>query len=225
MTTGLICLQGGREFTPDCSEMDAEVLSRSGAGGANRPVVVLAGAARVGSDYDGAVARATAHYRRLGATVVGVPDPRADLAGALGALHAEVGLVVLPGGSPTALIDVLLGSTPEIGERLIELAENGTAISGASAGAMALCEYCVLPERQKRRQLAVTYGLALAEGVALPHWTLGDDRWPLPDDVHLWGLPECGGVLIDGHALEGVGAGEAAFRHAGTDWRSVIRAR
>ena len=44
--TGVLCLQGGRELTPPCAEMDAAVLARS-----NGRVVVLAGAARIGSDY------------------------------------------------------------------------------------------------------------------------------------------------------------------------------
>ena len=68
---GAICLQGGRELTPSCDEMDRAVLERC-----SGSVVVLAGAARPGSDYAGASARTVAHYRRLGVTVEIVPDPR-----------------------------------------------------------------------------------------------------------------------------------------------------
>jgi len=38
--TGVICLQGGREFTTECREMDAEVLRLAG----SDRVAVLAGA-------------------------------------------------------------------------------------------------------------------------------------------------------------------------------------
>ncbi|MEL6891432.1 MAG: Type 1 glutamine amidotransferase-like domain-containing protein [Actinomycetota bacterium] len=221
---GLLCLQGGREFTADCREMDAAVLRQSDTGGVDRPVVVLAGAARVGSDYRGACERAARHYRSLGASVEIVPDPRTDLAGALASLHVDVGLVVLPGGSPASLIDVLLGSTAAIGDRILELHADGAALSGASAGAMAMCEYCVLPERRSRRT-TVTHGLGLAEGVALPHWEPGTGRWSLPDEVHLWGLPECGGVVVDvDGTTEAVGQGKPSFRMAATGWVPVIRA-
>ncbi len=56
--TGVLCLQGGRELTPPCEEMDRTVLERS-----DGSVVVLAGAARPGSDYAGASKRTVAHYR------------------------------------------------------------------------------------------------------------------------------------------------------------------
>ena len=45
-TSGPICLQGGRELTPPCDDMDRLVLERC-----SGTVVVLAGAARPGSDY------------------------------------------------------------------------------------------------------------------------------------------------------------------------------
>ena len=86
---GVLCLQGGRELTPPCEEMDRSVLERSGG-----EVVVLAGAARPGSDYAGASARTVAHYRTLGAAVSVVPDPRDDVFAALDALTDDVGLIV-----------------------------------------------------------------------------------------------------------------------------------
>ncbi|MEM1331971.1 MAG: Type 1 glutamine amidotransferase-like domain-containing protein [Actinomycetota bacterium] len=220
---GVLCLQGGREFTPECREMDGEVLRRARAGSPERPVVVLAGAARVGSDHAGAVARAVEHYESLGAVARGVTDPRHDARATLDELHDEIGLIVLPGGSPSSLIDVLFADDALVGRRLVELHERGVGISGASAGAMAMCEFCVLPDRGRRGRVAVAHGLGLVEGVALPHWTPGDPRWELPDDVHLWGLPECGGVVIEGDATAAVGAGAPSFRHAGAGWLPVIR--
>ena len=213
---GAICLQGGRELTPSCDEMDRAVLERC-----SGTVVVLAGAARPGSDYAGASARTVAHYRRLGVTVEVIPDPRDDHPAALAALGDGTGLVVLPGGSPGGLLDVLTtraANTPTIAERLVALWATGTAISGASAGAMVLCAHTATPDRPA----GLADGLDLVPGVAIPHWSPGSERrWSLPDAL-LWGLPECGGVLIDGDSMIAVGQGVASIRTAG-GWTAIDR--
>jgi hypothetical protein len=215
-TGGAICLQGGRELTPACDEMDRTVLERC-----SGTVVVLAGAARPGSDYAGASARTVSHYRRLGITVEVIPDPRDDHPAALAALGDGTGLVVLPGGSPGGLLDVLTiapADAPTVAERLVALWSTGTAISGASAGAMVLCTQTATPDRS----VGLTAGLDLVPGVAIPHWSPGSERrWSLPDTL-LWGLPECGGVLIDGHSMIGVGQGVASIRTAGS-WTPIDR--
>jgi hypothetical protein len=214
--SGVICLQGGRELTPGCDEMDRAVLERC-----TGPVVVLAGAARPGSDYAGASARTVTHYMRLGITVEVIPDPRDDHHAALAALDDAIGLVVLPGGSPGGLLDVLTagaGDAPTIAERLVALWSTGTAISGASAGAMVLCAHTATPDRSA----GLAAGLDLVPGLAIPHWSPGSERrWPLPDTL-LWGLPECGGVLIDGNSMIGVGQGTASIRAAGA-WSAIGR--
>ena len=214
--SGAICLQGGRELTPACDEMDRAVLERcSGA------VVVLAGAARPGSDYAGASERTVTHYRRLGVEIDVVPDPRTDHAAALAALGDQTGLVVLPGGSPGGLLDVLTtgpAGAPTIATRLLALWSSGTAISGASAGAMVLCARTATPDRPDGHAA----GLGLVPGVAIPHWSPGSERrWSLPDTL-LWGLPECGGVLIDATTMLGVGQGTASIRVAGS-WTAIDR--
>ena len=180
------------------------------------PVAVLAGAARVGSDYDGASDRARRHYEGLGADVIVVPDPRGDVAAGLAELSDDVALVVLPGGSPRSLRDVLTGA---IERRLLEMFALGTAISGASAGAMVSCEQMVDPSEGR-----LVDGLALVPGLALPHWSPGTDRgWRVPDDLDLWGLPECGGVLVEpGVEPLAVGQGTPAHRVDGA-WRSLPR--
>jgi hypothetical protein len=38
----------------------------------------------------------------------------------------------------------------------------------------------------------------------------------------LWGLPECGGVLIDGDSMIGVGQGAASIRVSGA-WTAIDR--
>jgi len=214
---GPICLQGGRELTSPCDEMDRMVLDRC-----DGTVVVLAGAARPGSDYAGASARTVVHYARLGAEVTTIPDPRAGHADALATLGDDVGLIVLPGGSPGGLLDVLThrptGIEPTIGERLVALWGAGAGISGASAGAMVLCAQTARPDQSG----GLASGLGLVPGLAVPHWSPGSERrWSLPDAV-LWGLPECGGVLIEAGSMIGVGRGAASVRVDGT-WQAVDR--
>ncbi len=219
MNAGVICLQGGRELTPPCDEMDRAVLERC-----TGTVVVIAGAARRGSDYAGASARTVAHYARLGAEVHVVADPRDGHDAALAALGDDVGLIVLPGGSPAGLLDVLThrpaGSESSIAERLIALWSAGAAISGASAGAMVLCTQTAMPGRAG----GLATGLDLAPGVAIPHWSPGSERrWTLPDTL-VWGLPECGGVLVEGDSMLGVGQGSASVRRDGS-WHTIDRRR
>lgn len=181
-------------------------------------VGVLAGAARIGSDYDGAVGRATRHYEHFDVEMVAVPDPRGDAAAALTALSG-VDLVVLPGGSPSSLLDVLTDlDGGSIGRLLIDRWKAGVAISGASAGAMVMCAHMVRPDRGD-----VVAGLGVVDGLALPHWKPGSDRgWAVPDDVPLWGLPECGGVVISGASVRAVGEGHAARKLDGV-WTPVDR--
>lgn len=228
--SGVVCLQGGREFTADCNEMDREVLASSGAS----RIAVLAGAARIGSDHDGATRRALDHYDRLGIDGRGVPDPRVDLDAAIASLvelDPVADLVVLPGGSPSSLLDVLTSGDSRagdsragdrcVGDFLVRHHRAGGAISGASAGAMVLCESMVRPDRGGD----IVDGLGLVTGLALPHWTPNSDRAWEVGDLPLWGLPECGGALIGGrHEPIGVGRGAAARRLDGT-WIPLPRTR
>jgi len=199
--------------------MDEAVLALSPPG----QVAVLAGAARVGADYDGASARALRYYTDLGAEVTTVPDPRSDPDGALRALDGDLGVVVLPGGSPASLLAVLVGaaSTP-VGRRIVELHRAGVTLSGASAGAMVLCTRTVVPDGGDRGP-TIADGLGLVDGLALPHWSPGADRWPVPDDVDLWGLPECGGVIVAPGGIRAIGDGKPSRRSAGSDWTALPR--
>lgn len=211
---GILCLQGGRELTSPCEQMDRSVLERT-----TGTVVVLAGAARPGSDYAGASARTVAHYRTLGADVAVVPDPRTDALRALDALVDDVGLIVMPGGSPSSLLDVLtVLDGGSIGRRLTDLWRTGSAISGASAGAMVMCATTATPDRSG----GDAPGLDLVAGMAIPHWSPGSERrWAISASP-LWGLPECGGVIVADRRITATGQGNPSVRIDG-DWHRVSR--
>ncbi len=198
---GTICLQGGREFGSGCRDLDLEVLRRTPLG----PIVVLAGAARPGKDYATASRNAARYYGNLGGDpAVPAPDPREDLEGCLETV-AQATLVVLPGGSPTELLRVLteLGDG-RVGALLRERHEAGATISGASAGAMVLCATTWLADTDR----SLVDGLGLVPGLALPHHEPGrEGRAGTPPELPLWGLPECGGVLVDDDGVVAAGAG------------------
>jgi peptidase E len=208
--SGAICLQGGNEFTAGCREMDTAVLQIAGPG----RVAVISGAARPGSDYSGASERARKHYAALGGDVAIVPDPRDSVSAAVEAMTDAVSLIVLPGGSPASLRAVLSGA---VLTRLLEMHTAGASISGASAGAMVLCSQMASPGRE----VSIVDGLGFVKGLALPHWAPGSNRgWPVPDGLDLWGLPECGGVVLVDDIAHAVGQGEPALRHDGK-WQPI----
>lgn len=194
---GPLCLQGGAEFGRACQDMDQVIVSRSPMG----KVVVLPAAADRGDAYDIAGRNASRYYSRwVGADVRVAPDPREE-AEACADVIGQATLIVLPGGSPSTLLESLQGV---VGEAIERRWRDGAGVSGASAGAMVLCERLLLPDRDAE----LVDGLGLLPGLALPHHT-GEDRWAdrLPADLVRWGLPECGGVLLDGKGLRAVGAG------------------
>lgn len=207
---GLVCLQGGGEFSPGCRPMDARVVRRVAGGPGPVRTVVCALAAAPGREHDTAVRNGVAHYGRLGADAVGAPDAREDAAGAVRELSAAR-LVVLPGGSPSRLLEALR-ETP-VGPLLRELLQDSVAISGSSAGAMVLGGWTVLPERRGEHGVAVEPALGLVPGVVVvPHWSGGGSRgdWlravdaAVPDATVL-GLPEESGVLVEDRLLHALG--------------------
>lgn len=198
MAHGLVCLQGGAEFGAACRDMDAEVLSRTPMG----PVVVVPAAAEGAGAYAQAGRNASRWFGRLGADQVAVaPDP-VDDPGAAAEVIARAALVALPGGSPSRLLDALTGPA---GDALRDVWTTGATLWGASAGAMVLCASTVLPDRGRQ----VVDGLGVVPGLALPHFA-GEDRFglDLPAGTPRWGLPECGGVLVEDGTVRAVGAGE-----------------
>lgn len=206
----MLCLQGGAEFGPGCRSMDAALLRRVDGG----PVVVTALACAEGREYATAGDNGVRHFRALGAGSASVaPDVRQDPQAAVAALRTAR-LLVLPGGSPARLLEVLQ-STP-VGPLLVELLADGVLVVGSSAGAMVLCEWTVLPDRRSPAGgVQVVRGLGLAPGLLLmPHWSGGSSRrdWlraveeTVPGGVQVVGVPEESGVLVEERSLTAVGA-------------------
>ena len=209
----MICLQGGNEFGPGCREMDADLLRRAGG-----PVVVTALAGAVGREYRTANDNGVRHFRALGAQdVVAAPDAREDRAGALAALR-RARLLVLPGGSPSRLLEALRATG--VDEVVSDLLADGGVVSGSSAGAMVLCGWTVLPDRPGP---AVEHGLGVVPDVlVLPHWSgAGRSDWlrvvesAVPDEVEVLGVPEQSGVLVDGSTFTAVGTSATSLLRSG----------
>lgn len=194
-----VCLQGGAEFQPGCESMDSAMIA---AGRESSDLVVVAPfAGRPGRERRIAGDNARRWYLGLGAGRVEVAQ---DEGAGFDELLSGAGLLVLPGGSPQRLLEALRPSA----EALRAALENGTAISGASAGAMVVCRWTVLPSVAVR----VVPGLGLVPvDLVLPHYG-GGSRWlgpirkALPDRAAVLGLPERSGVVIspDG-SFEAVG--------------------
>lgn len=204
----MLCLQGGAEFSAGCRQMDADLLRRAGGG----LVVVAALAGAPGREYDTAGENGVRHFRGLGATeAVVAPDVRKEPDAALAQLR-RAKLLVLPGGSPSRLLDVLR-STP-VGDVVREVLDRGDVVVGSSAGAMVLCAWTVLPDRRGPAGPEVVQGLGLAPDLlVVPHWSdeAGHGGWlraveqAVPPDVQVVGLPEESGVLVEDGGLTAVG--------------------
>jgi len=191
-----VCLQGGAEFSAGCEGMDTAMLLAGD--GRPRPVLVLPMAAGAGRERQLAAANARRWYLGLGARQVdAVLDEGPPVGAALDRATEQGMLVVLPGGSPQRLLACLL---PHAGALRAAVAA-GVAVSGASAGAMVLCRWTVLPG--SRIRAAPALGLVDVD-LVLPHYNggtgatawLGAARDVLPADAVVLGLPERSGAVV-----------------------------
>ena len=187
---GDVCLQGGGEFSPGCEAMDAVMLA--GPDGAPRRVVIVPFAGRPGREQAMASANARRWYLGLGAREVRTVTPEpGDLTDAL----TDAELMVIPGGSPSRLLAALAPHA----ELLRAANAAGLAVSGASAGAMVLCRWTVLPEGPA--QVVPALGLVDVD-LVVPHYRPGSSAWlerarsVLPADPVVLGLPERSGVVL-----------------------------
>ena len=213
---GAVCLQGGAEFGDGGRTMDAAVLAR-----AEGPVVVAPLASPPGESYRRTGEEGARWYRSLGAPdVLVAPDPREHPAEGLDVLRSAR-LVVLPGGSPARLLSALQSTGAD--RAVADVLADGGVVSGASAGAMVLCSWTVLPDAPGG--LAAVAGLGVVRGAAvLPHWRPGDARQDWQDalaaaepGLELLGLAEQSGVLVDGGTLTAVGAAPTRLLTTGRD--------
>jgi cyanophycinase-like exopeptidase len=199
--------------------MDLDLVHRAGG-----RVVVTALAGAPGQDYDTATANGVAHFRAVGAgDVIGAPDAREDAAAAWAAV-ASARLLVLPGGSPSRLLRAL--RTTGMADAVAALLDDGGVVMGASAGAMVLCPWTVLPDRRSGGALAVEQGLGLVgDLLVVPHWSGGSSRgdWlrsieaAVPASTTVLGIPEESGIVVEGAVLTAVGASPTRLVHEARD--------
>lgn len=198
-----ICLQGGREFGPDCGEMDREMF---GGVSATDGILLLPAAAASGREYNLAGENGRRYLTGLGLAARIAPDPREEPARAAAAVTAA-GALMLPGGSPARLLVALSGA---LAEAVRDLVDAGRPLVGSSAGAMVLGALTWLPEEQRWQP-----GLGVVAGVAVrPHWR-GDSIGAPPPGVALLGIPEQCGVEIGDATWRSMGRTTSAVADAG----------
>jgi len=167
-------LVGGDEFNPGNEEQDRVLAAAAGPGPA---YVVPTAAAR--QDPGGAVAHATAWFKRFGLDLAELPvRKRTDATSAAIAERARKGgFFYLVGGDPGLVAQVLRG-TP-VWAAIFEAWRGGASLAGSSAGAMALCSHTLVraswPNRFNRRP-ADALGL-LSDTAVLPHFDTFGHRW------------------------------------------------
>lgn len=167
--TGLLALLGGQEHTPGCEDIDRRLLEDCGSA-TPQVTVVLAATSPRRRAYK--MQEALTYWGALGVPVRfamnGGPD---ELDRSLAALE-NPDLVVMTGGHPWLLHARLEGS--RVLARIRELAADGVALSGSSAGAIAMCEWRQYFRPPNPLKLVRAFGLVPGTAAA-PHF----DRYGL----------------------------------------------
>src|SRR6266576_4483727 len=196
----MVVLNGGDEFKPGNEEQDRMLVAAAGPGPA---FVVPTAAARQGPEQ--AVAHATAWFEQFGLELEELPVlKRADANSKEMAERARSGgFFYLVGGDPGLVAQVLAGS--RVWAAIFEAWRDGAALSGSSAGAMALCSHTLIraswPNRFNRRP-SDALG-AVPDTAVLPHFDTFGYRWiesaqrELPQ-VTLLGIDERSAALWTG---------------------------
>jgi cyanophycinase-like exopeptidase len=187
-----VCLQGGAEFGVASHEMDTTLLKLARPG----PVVVVPLATPSGAAYQRTGAHAVGYYSALGASSVLVATDAREDDDAACAVVGDAGMVVLPGGSPSRLLEVL--TQTRLGLVLRDVIDDGGLVVGASAGAMCLAAWTLLPDQGS----TVLPGLDIVPGaLVLPHYDVSRRGQAerllagLPPATSVLCLPEQSGVL------------------------------
>lgn len=228
MGPGPIALAGSGEFLPAMAEVDRALLRGRPQRAAFLPTAAaLEGDERIAYWLD----LGRRHYEQLGVEPVPVPvRTRQDAEDpAMAALVRDVGLVYLSGGDPHHLAGTLRGT--RVWEAVIRAWQDGAALAGCSAGAMALTAGAPAGVGSQRRgdgsdtapatQVdGAANGLGTVPGLAVvPHFDM-IDRWRpgaverflawRPADTLLVGIDEETALVADGIGgpwrVEGTGA-------------------
>lgn len=203
--SGPIGLLSSDEFTPGTRAFDEALLSRA----RGRRVAVLPCA-----DHEHAaltLANARAHLEPLGATVAEATTSHRPLDGPI----TEADVYYLPGGSPADLLACARGSTGW--DAIARAWRDGATLAGSSAGAMALCEHCLVPAPGADKPTRWTGGLGPIQGLGLAvHATTRPAAW-LREVAEISrfpvvAIPDGTGVLLDaGSEPQVVGRGHVTI--------------
>ena len=171
-----------------------------------------------------AVANARRWFAGLGQTVAGLPaTTRREVASREGAEAARAGrFFYLVGGDPGIVPDILGGSP--LWNAVVAAWEEGAALAGSSAGAMALGAWTLIRDRHPgdaRRRFKPALGLVPSVAV-IPHFDTFGHRWvegalasaPEPDAV-LIGIDERTAALARGGGWEVLGPGSVTVFQQG----------
>lgn len=212
--SGVICLQGGNEFTDACRGMDEYWLARAPEG-----VIGIAPlACAAGAEYRTAANNGAEYLRGLGAEdIVVAPEPKLSLDAAVRTI-LDAAIVVIPGGSPARIHARVVGTA--IGGALRAHLAGGGTVVGASAGAMVLGEMMLVPGDDMQVHPALA---AVPDVLVLPHF--GEPRSAVVDQVAaqvgdtmtLLGIPACSGVLYDDGGPLAIGSGDCWRFTSGDD--------
>ena len=154
---------------------------------------------------------ARAHLTPLGATVFEADIGHRPASGTL----RDADVYYLPGGDPSELLACLRGTL--LPRQLIDRWMNGAALAGSSAGAMALCKACLIPEPGADKPTVWTDGLGPIEKVGLAvHVTTRPHAWlrrvAETSRVPVLAMDDGTGVLLrNGRAPEVIGRGRVSF--------------
>jgi cyanophycinase len=223
VTYGPLALVGGDEFHPGNERQDA--LLRDACAG--RPAYVVATAAQ---EYAAAaVETARRWFSGLGLEVRELPVRSKEdaLSPEIAATAENAGLVYIAGGDPGWVVEVLRASP--VWKAIAAAWRAGAALAGSSAGAMALCQWCLVqtswPGEIRDRSVDA---LGLIPGCAvLPHFDVLGDAWipwaqeGLDEEAKVVGIDErTAAVLRDGR-WEVFGPGAVTILAGGRRHRHV----
>lgn len=171
---GPLALVGGDELKPGNEPQDEVLVAAAGVG----PAFVLATAAGR-QRPEAAVANAVRWFASLGLAVEELPATRrAEAKLAANVASAREGrFFYLVGGDP-GLVPKVLADTP-LWDAIVAAWQEGAALAGSSAGAMALGEWTLVRERMPgddRRRYLPALGLVPRVAV-LPHFETFGHRW------------------------------------------------